>query len=210
MRLISLPVSPFAGRVRIAIRAKGLDVEIVPPPPAWPTHPGFRDLSPAGRVPVLILDDGGTIADSVVILEFLEEAAPERRLLPRAPLDRASVRFLVRHADLALMPPMTALARPKPAGEARRQVEQLVDALEVLERLVDGERYLVGDELTLADCALAPVLFAAQVTGERLGMDLIAGLPRVGAYRDAIAKDESVAVVLDEMRDGLEALVRTT
>ncbi len=205
MRLISLPVSPFAARVRIAIRAKGLDVEIVPPPPGWATHPGFRDLSPAGRVPVLILDDGETVADSAVILEFLEEMFPGRRLLPRDPRDRARIRFLVRHADLALMPPMTVLARPQEAAEVRRQVEQLVEGLEVLERLVDGEDH----DLTLADCALAPVLFAAEVTGQRLGLDLIAGLPGVDAYRAAIAQNEAVAVVLDEMRDGLRTLIRT-
>ncbi len=56
MDLISLPVSPFAARVRIAIYAKDLPVNIVPPPSGWPDSRQFRDLNPTGRVPVL-LDD---------------------------------------------------------------------------------------------------------------------------------------------------------
>ncbi|MDG2531012.1 glutathione S-transferase family protein [Caulobacter endophyticus] len=84
MQLISLPASPFATRVRIALRAKGLDVEIVPPPSGWPNDRGFRDISPTGRVPVLILDDGEAVWESAVILELLEELFPRRRSGTRA------------------------------------------------------------------------------------------------------------------------------
>lgn len=205
MQLISLPVSPFAARVRIAIRAKDLSVEIVPPPPGWPHDRGFRDISPTGRVPVLILDDGEVVGESAVILEFLEEMFPERPLLPRHPLDRARVRTLIRHADLYLMPPMAGLAGPCEAREGRKLVGQLVDALEVLEGLI-GE----GEGLTLADCALAPVLFAAEVTGRRLGLDLAESLPAVAAYQARIGEDERVADVLSEMREGLRMLVPAT
>lgn len=206
MQLISLPVSPFAARVRIAIRAKGLAVEIVPPPPGWPHDRGFRDISPTGRVPVLILDDGEVVGESAVILEFLEEMFPERPLLPRHPLDRARVRTLIRHADLYLMPPMAGLAGPYEDREGRKLVGRLVDALEVLEGLLGDE----GEDLTLADCALAPVLFAVEVTGRRLGLDLVGSLPTVAAYQARIGEDERVAVVMAEMREGLRTLVQAT
>jgi len=204
MQLISLPVSPFAARVRIAIRAKDLDVEIVAPPSGWPNDRRFREISPTGRVPVLILDDGEVVGESAVILELLEEMFPRKALLPREPLARAKVRTLVRHADLYLMPPMSALAGPHEALEGRKMVQQLLDGLEVLERLLDDK----GRELTLADCALAPVLFAAEVTGQRLGVDLIDSLPNVTAYQRRIGENENVAAVLAEMGDGLRSLVR--
>lgn len=209
MELISLPVSPFAARVRIALRAKGLDVEIVPPPAGWPNNPQYRDISPMGRVPVLILDDGEAIWESAVILEALEDLLPDALpLLPRDPLARARARLLVRHADNYLMPPMVALARQQGEAETRRLLEDLIDALSVLERLLERGRYAVGDELTIADCALAPVLFAARVTGDRLGLDLADGLPAVTSYAASIADDDHVAAVLAEMEEGLARLVR--
>ncbi len=68
MQVISLPVSPFAARVRIAIRAKDLDVDIASPPAGWPNNPQYRDINPMGRVLALILDDGEAIWESAVIL----------------------------------------------------------------------------------------------------------------------------------------------
>jgi hypothetical protein len=55
MRLISLPVSPFAARVRIAIYAKELNIEVAPPPAGWPASRQFRELNPTGRIPLLVL-----------------------------------------------------------------------------------------------------------------------------------------------------------
>lgn len=206
MHLISLPVSPFAARVRASIYAKGLDVEIGPPPLGWPNNPQFRDVSPMGRVPVLILDDGEALWESAVILETLEDLFPQAPpLLPRAVLARARARLLVRHVDLYLMPPMVALAGPEGARD-RGPVEQLADGLEILDRLLSGGPYAVGDALTMADCALAPALFAARVTCERLDLDLIAAAPRVAAYAAQVRQDEHIGRVLAEMEDGLRRL----
>jgi glutathione S-transferase len=209
MQLISLPLSPFAARVRLAVYAKALPVEIVAPPAGWPNNPQFRDISPTGRVPVLILEDGDAVWESAVILEFLEDRLPgSRPLLPGDALARARARLLVRHADLYLMPPMVALAQPKPEQQAARLVEQLIDGLSILDRLLDGEAYAVGGVLTLADCALAPALFAAKVTCERLALDLIAGTDQVASYATRVRQDPHVARVLDEMEDGLRLLTQ--
>ena len=211
MQLISLPVSPFAARVRIAIYAKALDVEVGPPPAGWPNSSQFRDVSPTGRVPVLILDDGEAVWESAVILELLEELFPNaRKLLPPDVLGRAKARLLVRHTDLYLMPPMVALAQPQEQREMCRLVEQLSDGLAILDRLVGSGTYGFGDELSIADCALAPALFAANVTGERLGIDLIEAAPGVAAYSRRVRQDHHVARVLAEMDDGLLRLTRTS
>ena len=86
MDLLSLPVSTFAARVRIAIYAKDLPVNIVPPPSGWPDSRQVRDLNPSGRVPVL-LDDRGALWESSVLLEYLEERFPSpSSLMPVDPL----------------------------------------------------------------------------------------------------------------------------
>lgn len=207
MHLISLPVSPFAARVRMAIYAKALEVEIASPPAGWPDNPQFRDINPTGRVPVLILDDGEAVWESSVILELLEDLFPSSRaLLPEDPLARARARLLVRHADLYLMPPMVALARPRQKQETPRLVEQLVEGLSILDRLLGDGTYAVGEQLTVADCALAPALFAAEVTGARLGLDLIASAAQAASYAATVRQDEHVDRVLSEMAEGLRRL----
>lgn len=116
---------------------------------------------------------------------------------------------LVRHADLYLMPPMVGLAGRPDEREARRLVEDLIGSLSVLDRLLNGGGYAVGEALIIADCALAPVLFAARVTGGRLGLDLAVGLPAVAGYSAAVADDPAVSRVLAEMEEGLSRLIRT-
>jgi glutathione S-transferase len=208
MQLISLPVSPFSARVRIAIYAKALDIEIVPPPPGWPSDRQFKRINPAGRVPVLLLGEGDAIPESSVIPEFLEERfADARPLLPTGEHERARARLLARVTDLYLMPPMVALAGSIEDGrQRRRSVDELLNGFSILDALLDDGMYAVGDELSIADCALAPALFAARVTGERLQLDVIERWPQVRRYAESVEQDRNVARVLAEMEVGLQQL----
>src|SRR5687768_15157004 len=135
MQLISLPVSPFAARVRIAIYAKDLNVTLVLPPAGWPKV-SHRSIGPIGRVPVLICDDG-IIPESQVILEYLEERFPDaRRLLPQPAKERAHARLFSRVVDLYLMPPIVSLASPGRGNEQRQShVQSARDALRILDSL---------------------------------------------------------------------------
>ena len=138
---------------------------VTPPSVGWPQS--RQVLGPIGRVPVLICD--GVLPESQVILEYLEEAFPDTRpLLPRSPKDRAQVRLISRVVDLYLMPPIVALAKPIACDE-QQEIRAMADALGVLDGQIGGGACAAGETLTLADCALAPALFAALVTGRRLG-----------------------------------------
>jgi glutathione S-transferase len=203
MQLISLPVSPFAARVRIAIYAKELDVTVVPPPVGWPLSRHI--LGPIGRVPILICDDG-VIPESQVILEYLEEAFPNTRpLLPRSLEERARVRLISRVVDLYLMPPIVALANSI-ARDEQQDVRAMADALGVLDGQIGGGACAVGETLTLADCALAPALFAALVTGQRLGLSPLEGHANLERYVSRIEQQEEVERVLLEMTEGLKRM----
>src|ERR1700748_3414908 len=103
MKLFSLALSPYAARVRVAVHAKSLPVEIVTPPSDWRTSAEFRKLSPLVRVPVLVLDDGTSVAESGVIVEYLEDAHPEVPLRPRSAQERARVRFVTQVAEQYVM-----------------------------------------------------------------------------------------------------------
>jgi glutathione S-transferase len=205
MQLISLPVSPFAARVRIAIYAKDLNVTLVLPPPGWPKH-SHRSVGPIGRVPVLICDEG-IIPESQVILEYLEERFPDaRRLLPQTAKERAHARLLSRVVDLYLMPPIVSLASGISKEQQRSHVQAVLDALHILDDLMGESHYAAGEDLSLADCALAPALFAAKVTGERHGFSALAQHKNLKRYVATIEQHKDVGRVLREMAEGLRRL----
>jgi len=76
--------SPFGRKARIAISVLGLDskVDVEPASNQDPADP-ISKQNPLGKVPVLILDDGSTLFDSPVILEYLDMLAGGGRILPR-------------------------------------------------------------------------------------------------------------------------------
>jgi glutathione S-transferase len=206
MQLISLPVSPFAARVRIAIYAKNLNVTLVPPPTGWP-NASHRSISPIDRVPVLICDDG-VIPESQVILEYLEERYPDaQRLLPPTAKERAHSRLLSRIVDLYLMPPIVALANLDSTDEQRMSgIQAVLDTLHVVDDLMGTKLYAAGDELSLADCALAPALFAAAVTAARHDFSIWAEHPNLTRYAATTERHKDVGRVLLEMAEGLKRL----
>ena len=83
MILRSTSASPFARKVRIAAAVLGLadDMEVIP---ADTSDPGddLRAQNPLGKIPTLVLDDGATIYDSAVILEYFDHLAGGGRLIP--------------------------------------------------------------------------------------------------------------------------------
>ncbi|RLQ23175.1 maleylacetoacetate isomerase [Seongchinamella sediminis] len=97
MQLYSYFRSSAAYRVRIALNIKGLDYDYLPVNLLQQEHNAERYLArnPQGLVPALQLDSGEVLAQSVAILEWLEETCPEPALLPLDPLQRARIRSMV-------------------------------------------------------------------------------------------------------------------
>lgn len=101
MKLYSLPLSPFASRVRLALYRKGLhEVEIVAPPDGGTKGDAFLAINPMGQVPTLEFDDGFALPESATILEYLEDAFPEPSLRPADKRDLARARLFLRLPDL--------------------------------------------------------------------------------------------------------------
>ena len=82
-----MPISPFAARVRAALYYKGLPFTLIAPPAAGLKCPEFLALNPMGKIPLLVLDDGSSLPESETILEYLEDAYPDRPLRPADPHD---------------------------------------------------------------------------------------------------------------------------
>ena len=211
MKLYSLPLSPYSARVRGAIYAKQLDIEISLPPEGWRQSEEFRQINPARRVPVLILDDGTALPESGVIVEYLEDAFPAAPLRPKDAKDLAQARLITNIADLyvmqAAMPIFFLLDVEKidePAVAAG--FEKLDRGLTHLESLLRPDAYAQGDRISIADVWLTPVRFTLDgLIGFAKRPDLLERYPALAGYPEVIKRDPALSRVWQEMTDGLKA-----
>ncbi len=166
LRIIGSYVSPYVRKVLACLHLKGLDYEIDPITPFF-GGPEFDRLSPLRRIPVLI-DGDTTICDTSVICAYLDEAYPQRPLLPEGPKARARARWLEEYADTRLGDIFVwGLFYPKfvhpaiwgePGDEARVEKtlsEDLPRELDYLEAQLPEAGFLFGEEIGLADIAIA-------------------------------------------------------
>jgi glutathione S-transferase len=157
-------VSPYVRKVLACINLKGLEFEVDPITPFF-GNDEFEALSPLRRIPILI-DGDVKISDSSVICAYLDDAYPERPLLPSSPADRARARWLEEFADTRLGDVLIwsffyqKVVRPLVWGEsdeeriAQALNEDIPSALDYLEREAPASGFLFGD-IGLADIAIA-------------------------------------------------------
>jgi glutathione S-transferase len=188
--------SPFAWRVWLALEHKGIAYEAkrLSFDAGDTKAPEFRALNPRGKVP-LIVHDGRPVRESLVILDYLEEAVPAKPLLPADPHARALARIKAREADEYLQPPLRQLFRQtlfKPKGdgdpvEIAKAKDELGAELQAWEADLSGD-WLMGGTLTYADFSLYPQLRLLRRLGERMPQhkadDLIG--PRLQAWMGRI------------------------
>jgi glutathione S-transferase len=143
MLLYSAPLSLFARKVEIALAEKALNFERIMVPFSQargysPKHPAVVAANPKGQVPVLV-DGELTLYDSTVIVEYLDEAYPIPRLMPRGAAARGLCRLLELEADEVLLQPVKKLMHRTelPGPDVARRKQQEAEAAEA-EKLILG------------------------------------------------------------------------
>ncbi len=193
MRLHYHPLSSYSRKVQIGIGLRGDRVELrmLDPFKGELKTPEFLALNPFGKMPVLELDDGGTIFESTSILDYLEERGP-RRLIPAA--QEARARSFDRLADLYLLDVIGKFFWDKSASAREKAEAVMGKAWGLWEReLRDGRAFVCGDTITLADLAAAVAVDYAWTEGLtlppaiRLYKGRLEENPVVRASRDAAA-----------------------
>jgi len=172
MKLYYFPVAPNPTKVRVYLSEKGIEVEEVLVDFRQGEQNSAQHLArnPFGKLPVLELDDGSHLTESLVIMELFEELYPEPSMIGRDPYERARVRRLERIADLGVLQPVGRIihATNSPLGypaipevaEAERKV--LPGALGVLNDNLSNQSFLAGDRPTIVDCTLYSAFKFAQ------------------------------------------------
>ncbi len=204
MKLYSSSFSPYAARVRAQIRLKNLPIAIEAPPGGLRTAE-YRAVNPTGKVPALLLDDGRVLPESVAILEYLEDLHVEPELRPRDPHQRGHMRALIQIADHVLGPatfPLFGALRGAPADPATARAH-IESALTQVAAFAGDDRWLLGDELTLADLVLAPTIYYALALTRLTGAPLdLATQPRLARWWRAACEQPALRVTLDEVDVG--------
>jgi glutathione S-transferase len=199
LKLVSFDICPYVERSRIVLLEKGLphDVEFIQlsNKPAW-----FLEISPMGRVPVLLVDER-PVFESTVINELLNELQPEPPMFPRDAIARAEARGWIVFSNDVLMPAGAAAMLAKAGGASddalAKPLGALRDALGKLEMqlALGGGPFFLGRDFSLVDASYAP-FFRRWRMAERWGSSdarLLASFPKVSEWVDAMLLRPSVA-----------------
>ncbi|MBX3493479.1 MAG: glutathione S-transferase family protein [Parvibaculum sp.] len=211
MKLYNAQLSPFAARCRLAIYAKGLDVEMIDVAPGA-VPPELDTLTPMHKVPLLAHGDV-VVPESETICEYLEDIGAGAPLRPEDAVERARMRLLSRIGDLYIMEPMGELfGHINPQGRDQalvdREMAELLKAIGWLEHYLDGSPFAVGGRLSLADCALVPMLFFFDQIGPMFGhASPLKNHPSAEAYYKGIQAHPAAAKVVAELDAALRRMM---
>jgi glutathione S-transferase len=193
--------APNPRRVRIFLAEKGISIPCVHVPMREGAHktPEFRGKNSLGQLPVLELDDGSTLSESIAICRYLEELHPMPALFGDDAWRRARVEMWMRRIEFVLMSRIGAVwvnthkytahlgTQYKDFGEASR--ERAIKALHWLNDELAGREFIAVEKYSMADIvALTTIDFATFI-----GIEMPAQLPHLRSWHDRVSARASAA-----------------
>lgn len=171
MKLYYFPLAPNPTKVRLYLAEKSLagaslSVELIRVDlrAGEQNSPEHLERNPLGKLPVLEIEEGHYLTESLPMILFLEEHCPDPPMIGATPRERADTLNVERIAELGVLFPMARIVHatdsplglpPNPAV-AEHFRSALPAGLQLLnERLADGRPFLMGERPTVADCTLA-------------------------------------------------------
>ena len=155
MNLYSGTTDPFSHRCRIVLFEKGMDFQVVDVD-LFNKPEDIAVINPYNRVPVLV-DRDLVLYEANIINEYIDERFPHPQLMPPDPLMRARARQLLHTLELELFSHIEALEKnqkgvDKPRAHVRDQLTQLAP-------IFAKQKFMLGDEFSMLDVAIAPLLW---------------------------------------------------
>jgi glutathione S-transferase len=174
MKLHEFAGAPNPKKVRVYLAEKGISVpsETVNIISGENRQPDFLKKNPMGGLPVLELDDGTYLPESLAIIEYIEELNPNPPIIGTAPLESARVRAHERLCELSVLGRIAGIfqnTHPLFAGRVKQSAEaaetargQLASTLAILDTKIGANKFVAGDQPTIADCTLLAALQFAE------------------------------------------------
>ena len=164
MKLYNSDRAPSPRRVRIFLAEKGVSIPLVEVDLAKLEHKTveFAGLNPFETIPILELDDGTRIAETIAICRYIEALWPEPNLFGLAPVEQAMIEMWQRQLELRLLLPIAQVVRhshPKMAEMENPQVPdwaavnrpKALHAMEIVDEALRERPFIAGDRFTVAD-----------------------------------------------------------
>lgn len=164
MRIIEARGAPNPRRLRIFLAEKGIEIpyeqrQILD---GGLRSPDFARLNPLQQVPVLVLDDGQCLTETMAICRYFEELQPEPALFGRSALERAFTEMWQRRMEFGIFAHVAAVFRHLHPKMAKNEVPQVavwgeankpkvMDALAFLDQRLAESRFVAGESFSVAD-----------------------------------------------------------
>lgn len=177
MKLYVFPFAPNPRKVLVYLKEKNIEVplEQVDIMSGQNRTPEFLRKNPLGGLPVLELDDGSHLTESLAIIEYFEDLHPEPPLVGKTPLERARTREAERIIELGVMGSVATIFQntsPFFAGRVKQSPDaaenartRLANNLKVVDDRLAKHPFVTGEKPTIADCTLFAALGFADFAG---------------------------------------------
>ena len=189
LTLISHVLCPYVQRAVIALEEQGIaykriDIDLNNQPD-W-----FRQLSPLGKVPVLVVDDEVVLFESAVIAEYINEIG-NAELLSGTPIDKAGERAWIEFASATLdnIGQLYNVAGEKNYLRAEAELEA---KWRHLETRLQQSTFFTGEGFSLVDAAFAPVFRYLDLFEQLVELEFLKRYPKVDNWRQTLAQRDSV------------------
>ncbi len=196
--LYTIAPSQNAVRPEIALLEKGLEFEKITVDLFKGEHkqPPFSELTPRGQVPTLVYGEGAdkiVVYESIAIIRFVDAVHPQPPLMPPASDARAIADALMRMEEFqAKLDAKNIFGSVMFGGQTREQlgerVDTLLDEIPRWNAYASGRKFLAGEQFTLADIAVFPLLMHF----EAMGYDYAQHTPALSAYMDRCKERPSI------------------
>ncbi len=164
MKLLGSLASPYVRKVRVVLAEKKLDCQFELEN-VWAADTTIQAVNPLGKVPCLIMDDGNSMIDSRVMVEYLDTLTPVCKLLPPNGRDRADVKCWEALADgvldAAILVRLERTQRPaelQSEAWVERQMRKVALGLASMAQRLGESPFCAGNHYTLADVAVGCAL----------------------------------------------------
>ncbi|PIN06114.1 Glutathione S-transferase [Handroanthus impetiginosus] len=171
VKLFGVWASPFSRRIEMALKLKGVKYEFIEED-LKKKSPLLLKYNPVHKqIPVLV-HNGKPIAESLVILEYIDETWEGPAILPKDPYERAQARFWAKFLDEKCIPAMWK-ACWSTGDEREKAREEVIEILGILDNEIKGKKFFGGDNIGLVDIAGNLIGYWFGIITELAGLEIV-------------------------------------
>ena len=194
MKLYTSLTSPYGRKARVMLAEKRIDFELVQTD-VWDPNSDLLKFNPLGKVPCLVLDDGNSLYDSPVIMDYLDSVTPVGHLIPETTRPRIQVKRWEALADGILDAAIAIVLEKKRASQLQstdwiaRQSGKIERGLKAMSQDLGESAWCTGHTFNLSDIVVGCALFYLDFRFSEVNWRK--DYPNLGQLTDKLAKRNS-------------------